>query len=110
MREASQLDDDWIEKEVVDMATSSQTLSSAPMPEQVLEEADYLIAQEQHELEELIASLEEEQEVTSQHYGSDDEDYDQIFMEYTTDAETQQPQQFAHQGFSYEDVDAMDTS
>lgn len=53
------------------------------------DEAEHIFAQEESELQELISSMEEQQEelstnrheTASQHYGSDDEDYDSLFME-----------------------------
>lgn len=50
-------------------------------------EADYVAAQEEYELQQLIAAMEQqdqENDAASQHFGSDDEDYDQLFMECTT--------------------------
>jgi len=82
------------------------------MPEQEVEEADYVLAQEEREMQELIASMGEEQDA-SQHYGSDDEDYDQLFMEYTTASAPQMSQHHQpHQDMStnYPDADAMDMS
>ncbi|KAF2441453.1 hypothetical protein P171DRAFT_336224, partial [Karstenula rhodostoma CBS 690.94] len=72
-RQALQIHDDRIEEEIEELASS--------LPEQEMEEADYVLAQEEREMQELIASMEEQD--ASQHYGSDDEDYDQLFMEYT---------------------------
>lgn len=74
-------------------------------------EAEYLLAQEEYELQQLIASMDQDQSqetMTQQHFGSDDDDYDQIFMECATDfdARYQQPPQF--QGSGHGDVDDMD--
>lgn len=86
------------------------------LPEQEMTEADYVLAQEEREMQELIASMEEQD--ASQHYGSDDEDYDQLFMEYT-DASTMHQQhqqqeelrQNTNAGFvHFSDADAMDMS
>jgi hypothetical protein len=80
-----------------------------PQTEQEMEEADYILAQEEYELQQLIASMEEDQSVldnTSQHYGSDDEDYDQIFMEVTDATNTERP--FDNANFEDADTDAMD--
>lgn len=74
-----------------------------------MEEADHIFAQEEYELEQLVASMEEDQglpDTASQHYGSDDEDYDQIFMECTTAADTEQP--FEYTNANFQDMDAMD--
>lgn len=113
-REAHQLDDDMIEEGLLEEAMSSHMSSSATRPEQQIEEVDYILDQEEHELQELIAMMEQEQDNASQHYGSDDEDYDQIFMECTSAAE---PQQLQHQilpntdaNASFDDVDVMDMS
>jgi hypothetical protein len=88
---------------------SSYTSSSAPQTEQEMEEADYILAQEEFELQQLIASMEEAQSVpdnASQHYGSDDEDYDQIFMEVTDATSTEHP--FDDMNTNMADADAMD--
>jgi hypothetical protein len=76
-------------------------------------EAEYILAQEEYELQELIASMESEQSQDSipQHYGSDDEDYDQIFMEYAPDIDlqSQQPHQVQTGGCgNMDDSDDMD--
>ena len=47
-------------------------------------EADRYAAQEEYELQQLISSMEQESDARSQHYGSDDDDYDSIFMECAT--------------------------
>jgi hypothetical protein len=60
--------------------------------EMEMTEADYVAAQEQYELEQLVAMREEEEKTSSQCYGSDDEDYDEIFMECVTTADQQQQQ------------------
>lgn len=72
-------------------------------------EAEYILAQEEYELQQLITSLEQDQdsETMSQHFGSDDEDYDSIFMECTTMTdEAQQQLQYANTRF--DETDAMD--
>ena len=84
------------------------------------DEAEYILAQEEHELQELIASMEEQQEyapmeqeeTVSQHYGSDDEDYDSIFMECASATEFLQPphDQTSQFGVNLNDVDEMDMS
>lgn len=76
-------------------------------------EAEYIQAQEESELQELIASMEDDnQDTTSQHYGSDDDDYDQIFMECTVSENIvpQQQRHFESPNRSFDDVDAMDMS
>ncbi|KAF2793567.1 hypothetical protein K505DRAFT_305567 [Melanomma pulvis-pyrius CBS 109.77] len=107
-RQAPELDHDFLDEDVLDLA-ASYVLNSVPQPEQEMEEADYILAQEEYELEQLVASMEEDEDVldtTSQHYGSDDEDYDQIFMECTTAADTEQPSEYTNANF--QDMDAMD--
>ncbi|KAF2625593.1 hypothetical protein BU25DRAFT_372091 [Macroventuria anomochaeta] len=104
-------EEDEIDDELLSDVTLPQSSSSAPQLEPGMTEADYLLAQEEYELQQLVASMEQEQSQNAtpqQHYGSDDEDYDQIFMECTTDVDMryqQQPQ--AHDG-GYRDVDDMD--
>ncbi|KAL1612248.1 hypothetical protein SLS60_000472 [Paraconiothyrium brasiliense] len=106
-RQAPQIYDDLIDEEIEDPSSS--------LPDQELEEADYVLAQEEREMQELIASMEEERDA-SQHYGSDDEDYDQLFMEYTSTSASQQhrKKQFhdaASANFeNFPDADAMDMS
>ncbi|KAJ4294530.1 hypothetical protein N0V90_008221 [Kalmusia sp. IMI 367209] len=103
-REAPQFEHDAIEYELEEFASS--------MPRQDFDEVDYILEQEEHELQELIASMErEEQDNASQHYGSDDEDYDELFMEYTSALELQQgQQQQIEQHTDNSDADAMDMS
>lgn len=76
-----------------------------------MSEADYILAQEEYELQLLIASMEQEQGQDStlpQHYGSDDEDYDRIFMECTTNSDTRYQQEPQGHDSGYIDVDDMD--
>lgn len=110
-REAPHLEDTLIEEQLDDLPPS--------MPEQEYGEADYILEQEEHELQELIASMDQEsRETASQHYGSDDEDYDQLFMEYTSASQPQQQrdweqerqQQHYDQRVNTFDEDAMDMS
>ncbi|XPS77899.1 hypothetical protein M3J09_009923 [Ascochyta lentis] len=77
--------------------------SSYEMPQlkPEMSEADHILAQEEHELQQLIASMEQEQsQDIPQHYGSDDEDYDQIFIQCSADCDFgyhhQQQQQLPH--------------
>jgi hypothetical protein len=62
----------------------STSHNNIPQPGPDMTEADYLLAQEEYELQQLVASMEQEHGSTPQHYGSDDEDYDEIFMECMT--------------------------
>ncbi|KAF2833903.1 hypothetical protein CC86DRAFT_365678 [Ophiobolus disseminans] len=108
-RQAPLEDDDMIE-EVIENAPLPQWTNFTPQPAQEMTEADYVAAQEEHELQQLVASMEQENrddDVASQHFGSDDEDYDQLFMECASTAE--QPHQQHQQSYSgHEDADAMD--
>ncbi|OAG07444.1 uncharacterized protein CC84DRAFT_1117795, partial [Paraphaeosphaeria sporulosa] len=81
-RQAPQIHDDRIEEEMEELAS---------LPAQEMDEADYVLAQEEREMQELIASMEEQD--ASQHYGSDDEDYDLLFIEYTDVSALQQHHQ-----------------
>ena len=72
-------------------------------------EADYIAAQEEYELQQMIAAMEEqdqENDAASQHFGSDDEDYDQLFMDCAVE------QQYLHSsqqmGTGFQDLGAMD--
>jgi hypothetical protein len=97
-RQAPKEDDAMVEETIEDAPLPDWTVST-PQPTQEMTEADYVAAQEEFELQQLIAAMEEqdqENDVASQHFGSDDEDYDQLFMDcaMTTD---QQYQQQPHQ-------------
>ena len=84
----------------------------APQNDPEMTEADYVAAQEEYELQQLIASMEQESDAWSQHYGSDDDDYDSIFMECATAGhdQSQQQQQRAQDAFEGDamDMDMMD--
>jgi hypothetical protein len=103
--------DEVVDEEENQYATSSSSSfapsSSAPQPEQEAEQAEYVNAQEEWELQQLIASMDEEPENTSQHYGSDDEDYDYIFMECASTTDLQEHVQVADH---MDAVDEMDMS
>ncbi|KAF1964942.1 hypothetical protein BU23DRAFT_520311 [Bimuria novae-zelandiae CBS 107.79] len=102
-RQAPQLDDYVVELEVEEITSST--------PVQEMTEADYILTQEEQEMQELIASMEDEHDDASQHYGSDDEDYDQLFMEYTSNMQPQsQPQYQQNTSTTTADPDAMDMS
>ncbi|CAN9272780.1 unnamed protein product [Alternaria alternata] len=108
-RQAPQENDDIIEY-MLDDAELPELPSYAPQQDPEMTEADYVAAQEEYELEQLIASMEQESDARSQHYGSDDDDYDAIFMECATaghDQNQQQPQQ-AQDAFGGEDMMDMD--
>lgn len=102
---------DDMTEEAIEDAQLPQWTNHGPQSTQQMIEADYVAAQEAQELQQLIASMEQENrndDAASQHFGSDDEDYDELFMECATMNESQyQPQsQHSHPGF--EERDAMD--
>jgi len=111
-RQAPQENDD-IDEEIMDDATLPQLPTYAPQSDPEMTEADYVAAQEEYELQQLIATMEHESDARSQHYGSDDDDYDSIFMECATaghDHYQQQQQQRAQDAFEGDamDMDMMD--
>jgi hypothetical protein len=116
-RQAPPEDDEMVE-EVCDDAPLPEWTVQAPQHTQEMTEADYIAAQEEYELQQMIAAMEQqdqENDTASQHFGSDDEDYDQLFMECaTTDGHQyqQQPHQLhSDSGFvdsSDMDMDMMD--
>lgn len=72
------------------------------------DEVEAVARQEEQELEELLALAEQEnQDPGSERWGSDEEDYDNLFMEYLSSQQTRQQQPAALEG---EDEDSMDTS
>lgn len=108
-RQAPELRDEYIESLVEDVASASHSQHSEAQPEQEMTEEEYILAQEEYELQALIAAMEEEQnqqDSTSQHYGSDDEDYDQIFRECMADDVARETSSDARHAFL--DPDAMD--
>jgi hypothetical protein len=85
------------------------------MPATEMTEADHVAAQEEYELQQLVAMREEEEKRSSQHFGSDDEDYDSIFIECATagDEWFQQQEQLQEQQLGFGsggemDMDMMD--
>lgn len=88
------------------LQSSHEKTRSEPM----MTEADHILAQEEQELQQLIALMEQEQsqESVPQQYGSDDEDYDQIFMQCETDVELQYQHQTQAARNEFGDVDDMD--
>jgi hypothetical protein len=113
-RQAPPEADEMIEEYVDDVLLPEWT-TSAPQLTQYITEADYVAAQEEHELQQMIAAMEqqdEENDATSQHFGSDDEDYDALFMECATMDGQQYQQQLQsqphQQHFSLHDGGAMD--
>ena len=108
-------ENDEVAEELLDDAASLPQLQSyqhALQFEPGMTEADYVAAQEEYELQQLIASMEQESDGrSSQHYSSDDEDYDSIFMECATAEQYQQQQQEQHAQVAFdcgEDMDMMD--
>ncbi|KAL1629672.1 hypothetical protein SLS56_005325 [Neofusicoccum ribis] len=82
------------------------------------EEAEAIAQQEDEELDALLALMEEEErranagtdDTASQHYGSDDDEYDNIFSEYLS---AEQASRLPHEDYmvdDHEDYDAMDMS
>ncbi|EMD96618.1 hypothetical protein COCC4DRAFT_65272 [Bipolaris maydis ATCC 48331] len=107
-RQAPPVNDDIIEEPSED-AQLPNMFNNAPQFDSDMTEADYIAAQEEYELQQLIASIEQEPDVQPHHYGSDDEDYDSIFMEcaMAEDGQSEQPSQTVQNGFGREDM--MDT-
>ncbi|MBK5653376.1 MAG: hypothetical protein I4N50_17125, partial [Rhizobium sp.] len=112
-RQAPPEDDDMIEEPVEDAPLPHWT-NFAPQSAQEMAEADYVAAQEEYELQQLIASMEQD-DAASQHFGSDDEDYEELFMECATTVDQQyqqQPQQYQQQPQQLrpmaEETDTMD--
>ncbi|KAF1960168.1 hypothetical protein CC80DRAFT_438751 [Byssothecium circinans] len=112
-RQAPEVGEEIVDdEEGLPIAASSFMGSSAPQqqPEQEVAEAEYMIEQEEWELQQLIASMEEqERDNVSQHYGSDDEDYNSIFMECASE-DVQGLSQASQADIGMDDVDEMDMS
>jgi hypothetical protein len=109
-RQAPPEDDAMIE-EVVEDAPLPEWTSHISQPTQEMSEADYVAAQEEYELQQYIAAMEhqdQENDAASQHFGSDDEDYDQLFMDCTTMVDQDFQHQPQHSGFGFTDAEAMD--
>ena len=113
-RQAPVLKEDIIDELISDELPTAPVMphfgSEAMHPEREMTEAEYMLLQEEYELQALVAAMEEEQEnhdTASQHYGSDDDVYDEIFRECTVDENV--PQQPSHPPqFASIDLDAMD--
>lgn len=98
-------------EEMIEDAPLPEWTEWTPQSSQELTEADYVAAQEEYELQQLIAAMEQqdqENDAASQHFGSDDEDYDQLFMECTMASDQQYQQDASQLGSGYGDVNAMD--
>ncbi|KAH3969852.1 hypothetical protein HBH64_151750 [Parastagonospora nodorum] len=107
-RQAPKEDDNMVEQIIEDAPLPDWT---SPLPQSTHEmiEADYIAAQEEYELQQMIAAMEEqdqENDAASQHFGSDDEDYDQLFMDCAVDQQYQHSSQ--QMGASFQDTGAMD--
>lgn len=103
---------DIFDEELFEASLPTDLPVYASKQEEDMTEAEYIAAQEEHELQQLIATMEQEHEqddASSQHFGSDDEDYDALFMECVSNLDQQYHQQ-QHQGTSSfsENADAMD--
>lgn len=72
-----------IDEDLINEATLPEftLVQNEPQPEAWMTEVDWVAAQEEHELEQLVSSMAKSDDAPSQHFGSDDEDYDSIFME-----------------------------
>jgi hypothetical protein len=107
-RQAQKEDDEMIEDVIEDAPLPDWTIPM-PQPTQEMTEVDYLAAQEEYELQQLIAAMEDqENDATSQHFGSDDEDYDQLFMDCATTVDQQYQQQPQYLEVGSTDSNAMD--
>lgn len=98
-------------EEYTDDAPLPEWTNSKPRYSQDMTEADYVAAQEEYELQQMIAAMEQqdqENDAASQHFGSDDEDYDQLFMDCATMHDQQYQNQPQQQQFGFEDGGAMD--
>lgn len=90
------------------MKTDFDELDSSFQMHTMSDEVEAIAHQEEQELEELLALAEEEsKEPGSERWGSDEEDYDSLFMEYLSSQQHPKQQQPASQKG---DEDAMDTS
>jgi hypothetical protein len=106
-RQAPSGNDDIIEEHSEDASLPTFS-SNVPQFDPDMTEADYIAAQEEYELQQLIASMEQESDTRSQHYGSDDEDYDSIFMECVMAENGQLHQQSQMAQNETQDEDEMD--
>lgn len=108
-QEAPQDYEEFDEGLLEELASSQQESTSAQLEQQQeMSEADWILAQEEQELQELLAAMEEEQQVqddVSQHYGSDDDDFDSIFMECAMNSDLMEQTPAA---YTRSDPDAMD--
>jgi hypothetical protein len=101
-------ENDFLDEETIDDATLPDWSDKAPQHQAGMTEADYIAAQEEYELQQLIASMEPENDASSQHYGSDDDDYDSIFMECASTVDEPYKQQAHHTSNHFDYADLMD--
>jgi hypothetical protein len=104
-------EEDEFDEELLSDATLPQSSSNATQHEPEMSEADYLLAQEEYELQQLVAAMEQEQNqdtAPQQHYDSDDEDYDQIFMDCAAGVDTRHQRQQQVHDSNYGDMEDMD--
>jgi hypothetical protein len=94
-------------EEVTEDAPLPQWTSASLQPAQDMTEADYVAAQEEYELQQLVASMEQD-DAASQHFGSDDEDYNQLFMECATPNDQQYQHQPQPSSAASDDTNMMD--
>ncbi|KAF1921692.1 hypothetical protein BDU57DRAFT_510635 [Ampelomyces quisqualis] len=109
-RQAPPEEDEMVDEMVEHMLLPEWT-ETTPQSSQEMTEADYVAAQEEYELQQLIAAMEQhdkENDAMSQHFGSDDEDYDQLFMECTNAHDQHCHHEASQRSSSYEDASAMD--
>ena len=87
--------------------TVLRLLSSKPsLPFQI-----WVLAQEEQELQELLAAMEAEPQImddVSQHYGSDDDDFDSIFMECAMNSDLMEQGRPAITSSDPDDMDMTD--
>ncbi|KAL5120588.1 hypothetical protein ACEQ8H_001607 [Pleosporales sp. CAS-2024a] len=109
-RQAPKEEDEMLEELDEDAFLPQWTAPTPPSPQEMTE-ADWVAAQEEYELQQMIAAMEDqdqENDATSQHFGSDDEDYDQLFMDCAMAEDQQYQQQSQHLLASFENMDSMD--
>lgn len=101
-------ENDFFDEEIVDETSLPEWSNPTPQFSEAMTEADWVATQEEYELQQMIASMEHEPDASSQHYGSDDDDYDSIFMECVNAVDASSQQQINYLSAGYEDVDMVD--
>ncbi|KAH8730301.1 hypothetical protein GQ44DRAFT_701137 [Phaeosphaeriaceae sp. PMI808] len=110
LRQAPPEDNDVIEDLIEDEPLPEWT-NNATQSQDGMTEADYIAAQEENDLQQMIAAMEQqerEDDSTSQHFGSDDVDYDELLMECATMVDQQNQNQSQLWGSTYEETMDMD--